>query len=81
MSYPNHGRHFLNSFFPYISRLWNNLPSTTKCKNVQYFKIQFLHAQEYVGVSYCCTSLDIEGDQDGNLQALTRNLQGRRLQG
>ena len=40
MPYPNHGRHFLNSFFPYMSRLWNNLPNTTKCKNLQDFKIQ-----------------------------------------
>ena len=40
MPYPNHGRQFLNSFFPHMSRLWNNLPNTTKCKNLQDFKIQ-----------------------------------------
>ena len=40
LPYPNHGRHFLNSFFPHMSRLWNNLPNTTKCKNLQDFKIQ-----------------------------------------
>ena len=40
LPYPNYGNKFLNSFFPYMSRLWNNLPNSTKCKNLSEFKIQ-----------------------------------------
>ena len=38
--YPNLGHKFLNSFFPYISKLWNKLPLTTKIMNVIEFKQQ-----------------------------------------
>ena len=38
--YPNYGNKFTNSFFPFISRLWNNLPKSTQSKNVQEFKTQ-----------------------------------------
>ena len=38
--YPNLGHKFLNSFFPYISKLWNNLPVTTKILDVNEFKQQ-----------------------------------------
>ena len=38
--YPNLGHKFLNSFFPYISKLWNNLPVSTKILNVIEFKQQ-----------------------------------------
>ena len=38
--YPNYGSKFLNSFFPYMSKLWNNLPQSTKCKNLIDFKLQ-----------------------------------------
>ena len=40
LPYPNYGNKYLNSFFPYMSRLWNNLPNSTKCKNLSEFKIQ-----------------------------------------
>ena len=36
--YPNFGNKFLNSFFPYISKIWNNLPLTTQSMNLLDFK-------------------------------------------
>ena len=36
--YPNYGNKFTNSFFPFISRLWNNLPKSTQSKNLEEFK-------------------------------------------
>ena len=36
--YPNYGSKFLNSYFPYISKLWNNLDKTTKCMSLLDFK-------------------------------------------
>ena len=38
--YPNYGNKFLNSFFPYNSKLWNNLQQSTQGKNLQEFKLQ-----------------------------------------
>ena len=38
--YPNLGHKFLNSFFPYISKLWNNLPVSMKILDVKEFKQQ-----------------------------------------
>ena len=38
--YPNYGHKFLNSFFPYISKLWNSLPVSTKILDVSDFKHQ-----------------------------------------
>ena len=38
--YPNLGHKFLNSFFPYISKLWNNLPVSIKILDVNEFKQQ-----------------------------------------
>ena len=29
LPHPNHGTYFLRSFFPYMSKLWNNLPKST----------------------------------------------------
>ena len=38
--YPNYGNKFLNSFFPWISKLWNNLPHSTQAKELIDFKAQ-----------------------------------------
>ena len=38
--YPNYGHKFLNSFFPYISKLWNSLPVSTRILEVADFKCQ-----------------------------------------
>ena len=40
LPHPNYGTNFLNSFFPFISKLWNNLPLSTQSKNLIDFKIQ-----------------------------------------
>ena len=40
LPYPNHSNKFLNSFFPVMSKTWNNLPTSTKCKNLLDFKAQ-----------------------------------------
>ena len=36
--YPNYGSKFLNSYFPYISKMWNNLDKTRKCLSILDFK-------------------------------------------
>ena len=38
--YPNYGNKLSNSFLPFISRLWNNLPKSTQSKDLQEFKTQ-----------------------------------------
>ena len=38
LPYPNYGVKFLNSYFPYISKLWNNLEISTKRLGLQEFK-------------------------------------------
>ena len=38
--YPNYGNKFMNSFFPFISKLWNNLTPLTKTKDLIDFKNQ-----------------------------------------
>ena len=40
LPYPNYGNKFINSFFPFISKLWNNLPPSTKSKDLIEFKAQ-----------------------------------------
>ena len=36
--YPNYGSKFLNSYFPYISKMWNNLEKATQCLSLLDFK-------------------------------------------
>ena len=36
--YPNYGAKFLNSYFPYISKMWNNLDRATQCLSLPDFK-------------------------------------------
>ena len=36
--YPNYGSKFLNSYFPYISKMWNNLDKSRKCLSLFDFK-------------------------------------------
>ena len=36
--YPNYGSKFLNSYFPYMSKMWNNLDKTRKCLSLLDFK-------------------------------------------
>ena len=38
LPYPNYGNKFLNSFFPFNSKLWNNLPQSTKQMDLIEFK-------------------------------------------
>ena len=38
--YPNYGHKFMNSFFPFNSKLWNNIKQSTQQKNLQDFKLQ-----------------------------------------
>ena len=40
MPYPNYGNKYLNSFFPYISKIWNNLPNNIKSLRLEDFKIE-----------------------------------------
>ena len=40
LPYPNYGNKFINSFFPFISKLWNNLPLSTQSLNLLDFKAQ-----------------------------------------
>ena len=40
MPYNNYGNNFLNSFFPYISKMWNNLPHQSQCLQLDEFKKQ-----------------------------------------
>ena len=40
MPYPNNGNKFLQSFFPFISRMWNTLSSRIKSKDLIDFKNQ-----------------------------------------
>ena len=40
LPYKNHGHKFMNSFFPFISKLWNNLPSTTQSLDLIEFKLK-----------------------------------------
>ena len=38
LPYDNFGKKYLNSFFPYMTKLWNNLPPNIKCKDINDFK-------------------------------------------
>ena len=38
LPYPNHGNKFINSFFPFISKIWNNLPTSTQNLTLYEFK-------------------------------------------
>ena len=38
LPYPNYGSKYLNSFFPYMSKLWNNLDISTQSMNLLDFK-------------------------------------------
>ena len=38
LPYPNYGNTFLNSFFPFISKIWNNLNTTLQAKDLIDFK-------------------------------------------
>ena len=40
LPYPFLNKKFSNSFFPFISKIWNNLPNSTKSKNLLDFKTQ-----------------------------------------
>ena len=40
LPYPNYGTTFLNSFFPFISKRWNNLGSAKQAKDLFDFKCQ-----------------------------------------
>ena len=40
LPYPDYDKKFLNTFFPAMSKTWNNLPTYTKCKNLEDFKAQ-----------------------------------------
>ena len=40
MPYPNYGNKFLQSFFPFISRIWNSLSSNIQSKDLTDFKNQ-----------------------------------------
>ena len=40
MPYPNYGNKFKNSFFPFISKLWNNLPTKNRSMNLFDFKAE-----------------------------------------
>ena len=40
LPYPRYGNKYLNSFFPYISNLWNNLSNYTQSMNLPDFKTQ-----------------------------------------
>ena len=40
LPYPNFGNRFQNSFFPFITKIWNTLPNSIKSLNLQDFKIE-----------------------------------------
>ena len=40
LPFPNYGTKFQNSFFPYISKLWNNLDNCTKTLSLVDFKLK-----------------------------------------
>ena len=40
LPFPNYGTKFQNSFFPYISKLWNNLDTCTKTLSLVDFKLK-----------------------------------------
>ena len=40
LPYPNYGFRFSNSFFPYISKIWNNLPKSTQSLSLGDFKTE-----------------------------------------
>ena len=40
LPYPNNGFWFSNSFFPYISKIWNNLPKSTQSLSLDDFKTE-----------------------------------------
>ena len=40
LPYPNYGFRFSNSFFPYISKIWNNLPKSIKLLSSDNFKTE-----------------------------------------
>ena len=46
MPYPNYGNKFLNSFFPYITKIWNNLPTSVKSLNLLNFKTELRSYQK-----------------------------------
>ena len=61
MPYPNYGNKFLQSFFPYISRIWNNLSSCTQSKELIDFKTQLKLDMKPVKIKHFSV-----GSKDGN---------------
>ena len=43
MPYKNFGHNFQNSFFPYMTKTWNNIPINQRCKNLEDFKAELKH--------------------------------------
>ena len=40
MPYKNFGHNFQNSFFPYMTKTWNNIQINQRCKNLEDFKAE-----------------------------------------
>ena len=71
LPFPNYGTKVLNSFFPFISKLWNNLPLSTQCKDLIDFKLQLKQDMKPVKVKHCS-----KGSKLGNV-LMTRFRTGR----
>ena len=61
LPYPNFGVKFLNSFFPYISKLWNNLDNETKALNLSDFKTRLKNILKPDKIKHFC-----KGSKIGN---------------
>ena len=52
MPYPNYGNTFLQSFFPFFSRMWNTLSSCIQSKDLTNFKNQLILEMKPVKIKH-----------------------------
>ena len=52
LPYPNYGMKFSNSFFPFISKIWNNLPTSIQSLSLSDFKNELKTTMKPVGYKH-----------------------------
>ena len=71
LPYPRFGHNYSNSFFPYMTKLWNKLPPDLKCKGLVDFKLELKLSIKPSAVKHYA-----KGSKEGNI-LLTRLHLGR----
>ena len=62
LPYPRFGQNYSNSFFPYMTKLWNKLPPDLKCKGLVDFKLELKLSIKPSAVKHYA-----KGSKEGNI--------------